>query len=283
MYPDSPVPTVSAHPTPAVLTLIGRVAIAVARKAGLSADDALDFSQQVYLQFAEDDYRAVTAFRGASSLKTYLTTIIRRLLIDQQRADRGRWRPSAAAARLGSVATELERLVYRDGVPVQESISTLHVSTGLTESRLWDLLLALPPRQPKPTEVAEVWLESFELPFLDPVHMHEEARRHRVRRRALRLGLESLPQDERQLLHLRYVSGLSVQAISERLGEAPSSLYRRYDRLLASLRRMLREHPRTCSPHGRPSTPARREAPAELRRPVRVARDTRSAAHRPPA
>jgi hypothetical protein len=53
------------------------------------------------LKLIENDYRILRSFEGLASLGTYLTTVIARLFLDFQIHEWGRWRPSAAATRLG--------------------------------------------------------------------------------------------------------------------------------------------------------------------------------------
>jgi RNA polymerase sigma factor (sigma-70 family) len=59
-------------------------------------------------------------------------------------------------------------------------------------------------------------------------------------RRALQGALRDLPTSDRLLLRLRFEDGLSVPEVARLMGEAsPFRMYRRIDRLLAALRRVL--------------------------------------------
>src|SRR5688572_6935429 len=62
------------------IALIAQVSNEVARHVRLSPDDALDFGQIVQLKMIERDYAPLRRFEERSSLKTYLTVVIRRLL-----------------------------------------------------------------------------------------------------------------------------------------------------------------------------------------------------------
>jgi RNA polymerase sigma factor (sigma-70 family) len=67
----------------------------VARRARLRPEETLDFGQTVHLRFAEQRYAAFERFEGRSSLSTYLTVVVTRMLIDWRRATEGRRRPAA--------------------------------------------------------------------------------------------------------------------------------------------------------------------------------------------
>src|SRR5882672_2358170 len=86
------------------LAWIERVVGALARRHGLSADDRADFASWVKLKLVEHDYRVLQRFRGESTITTYLTTVIAMVYRDYRAHRWGRWRPSAAALRLGRLA-----------------------------------------------------------------------------------------------------------------------------------------------------------------------------------
>ena len=112
----------STEPSSSDLVLLGEVIRGVIRRGRLSPADAEDFSQGVHLKFLETGYEAFARFDGRSTLRTYLTTVVWRLLLDWRNAAYGKWRPSAAARRLGVEAVRLDRLINRDGLTVEEAI-----------------------------------------------------------------------------------------------------------------------------------------------------------------
>ena len=63
----------------------------------------------------ERGYDIIDRFEGRSSLRTYLTVVISRMLLDWRNSKYGKWRPSKAALSLGEHAVDLERLMSRDG------------------------------------------------------------------------------------------------------------------------------------------------------------------------
>jgi len=94
----------SYEPTPEELSLLDTVIRAVARARRLACGDFQDFAQTVHLKLLERRYDAFSRFRGDSSLRTYLTVVVTRILLDWRNARYGKWRPSAAA---GSAAAPL--------------------------------------------------------------------------------------------------------------------------------------------------------------------------------
>src|SRR5262245_35135549 len=96
------------------LTLLAEVIRQAARSHGLRREDAQDFEQTVHVTLLQRNYDIFERFEGKSSLRTYLTVVIGRLMLDWRNRTYGKWRSSAAAKRLGPFAVDLERLVHRD-------------------------------------------------------------------------------------------------------------------------------------------------------------------------
>ena len=132
------------------LPVIDRATAQVARRHGFMPDDTAELTSWVKLRIIEDDYAALRKFRGESSISTYLTVVVAMLVRDYCAQKWGRWRPSACARRLGEVATRLETLVHRNGLPLQQAGELLRTS-GLTTSsdlQLSELLARMPTRRP---------------------------------------------------------------------------------------------------------------------------------------
>src|SRR5687768_6888759 len=149
---EPPLSTNDRRPTPEQLEILDDVIRHVARAGRLQPQDVEDFSQSVHVKLLERNYDVFVRFDGRSSLRTFLTVAVKRLLLDWRNALQGKWRSSAAATRLGSVAVTLERLIYRDAFHASEAIQVLR-SRGCVEStadlqKLWD---RLPKRAPKQT------------------------------------------------------------------------------------------------------------------------------------
>ncbi len=104
-----------AWPSPEELAVLDQAIRRVVRASRLPSEDAADFSQSVHLRLLERGYEPFRRFAGRSALRTFLAVVVRRMLIDWQRATLGKWRPPAAAVRLGPHAVALARLIGRDG------------------------------------------------------------------------------------------------------------------------------------------------------------------------
>ncbi len=113
-----------------------------------SQEEAEEFRSRVFLKLVQDDYAVFRKFRGQSSLRTYLTTVIQRLALDFRNHLWGKWRPSAAARRLGNVALQLEVLVSRDNRMLDEAIEILRTNhqVGLSRAELERISAQLPVR-----------------------------------------------------------------------------------------------------------------------------------------
>ncbi|MGE3510719.1 MAG: sigma-70 family RNA polymerase sigma factor [Vicinamibacterales bacterium] len=229
--------SVPAALSPDHFALLQRVIRSVARTHRLSPEDAEDFTQTVHVILLERNYDVFDRYQGRSSLATFLTVVVTRMLLDWRNATRGKWRPSARALRLGAEASMLERLIHRDGLTREEAIGTV-LSKGSAASR--DALAALAaqlPRRPRRTFLRELTDEARGcLPFDDPISAAEMRQRRRTLRRALRRACASLGADERRLLELRYGRAYSVRAIGDVLHTDPKPLYRKIERTLKTLR-----------------------------------------------
>jgi DNA-directed RNA polymerase specialized sigma24 family protein len=138
------------------LVWINRVSAMTCSQHGIWGPEAEDFAASIRLKLMEDDYAIIRKHRGESTLKTYLATVVQRQFHDYLREKRGRWRASAAARRLGPPAPDLEALVYRDGLRLDQAGERLRASgrTALSDRELRGLLKELPEREPmRPKEV----------------------------------------------------------------------------------------------------------------------------------
>src|SRR5690349_3555121 len=90
------------------LKLIEQVIAYACQRFRLRREDAEDFSSVVMVKLVENDYRKIREYKGTSSPRTYLTTVIVNLLKDYINHLWGKWRSSEEAKRLGDVAVKLE-------------------------------------------------------------------------------------------------------------------------------------------------------------------------------
>jgi RNA polymerase sigma factor (sigma-70 family) len=207
----------------------------------LSADDGDEFSSWARLRLLEDDCAILKKFRGLSTFKTFLVTVIQRLFLDWRIKEWGKWRPTADARRVGPVAIELERLVLRDHIEFEQAAETL-VSKGTAVSReecerAWAEL----PRRPARQRAGEQVLESVpsSAPAHDPVAIREQFANAGKASSALADAIPTLTPQEQLIIRLRFQDGITVARIAQLIGEEQKPLYRRIDQILARLRATL--------------------------------------------
>jgi RNA polymerase sigma factor for flagellar operon FliA len=229
-----------------LLPTIDALSAALARRRGLVGADAEDFAAHVRAQFVESEYAALRQFRGEAAITTYLSVVIASWLRAYLFARDGRWRPSAAAIRLGPVAVQLERLVTRGGRTGDEAIAELLAGGDqpYIERELRSMLRALPMRLPmRPEVVAGEHAREVPSPSASDADARLEAGEHDLAvaraRRALEASLQTLPPDDRLLVSMRFLDGLSVADIARTLRMEQKPLYRRLERALTALRQQL--------------------------------------------
>ena len=219
--------------------LIRRIVDSLARRQGLDAHEADEFFATVLLRFVESGYAPLVKFRGASSFKTYLTTVIHRQFLDYRVRLWGRWRPSAVARSRGAVAVRLDRLINRDRLATGDAIAVLRCDPTIVESddELAELARQLPDRRPPRFEGEETLRR-----LASDLHAEEALlERHRDRlaakaQSAVARALARLSPEERLIFKLRFRDGLKVRTIATTLELDPSALYRRFAKCLGKLR-----------------------------------------------
>ncbi|HET7457829.1 MAG TPA: sigma-70 family RNA polymerase sigma factor [Gemmatimonadaceae bacterium] len=226
------------------LAYIDRVIGVMARRQGLSGEDAADFASWTKLKLVEDDYAVLRKFRGESSIGTYLTVVIAMLARDYRVQRLGRWRPSAAARRAGALAVRLEVLVRRQGYRLDQAGEILRTAgeTDLSDRELGAILARIPMRAPlRPVEVGAEPLARVEAgggaDALVEAASHDWERRRA--QQALEDAMGALPAEDRTMLRMRFWEDMSVADIARGLAVEQKPLYRRLERLLAELRKKL--------------------------------------------
>ncbi|HEU0052805.1 MAG TPA: sigma-70 family RNA polymerase sigma factor [Longimicrobium sp.] len=226
------------------LAMIERLTAKLCRSRDLIGADAEDVDGWIKMKLVEDDYAAVRKFRGESGLGTYLTVVVSMLFRDRMVKDRGRWRPSAAARRLGPLAIRLETLVYKHRTPFSQAAEIVR-SEGLTDQsdhELARLLSKLKPRsQLRPQLVNPEDSDQVEAPFgADKTVIDEENdRARRETYKILLAALAALPPEDQAIVRLWIWEEKSVAEIARALSLEQKPLYRRIERLMKQLRREL--------------------------------------------
>lgn len=222
------------------LDVVERAIAFVCSRNHLSSADADDFSSYVTLRMVEDDYEVFSRFQRRASLRTYLTVVINRMLLDYRVRAWGRWRPSAEAKRCGPLAIRLEELLVRDGLRLDEAYEMLKTNHGLTVTRdeLERLAERLPSRAPRRFESDDALATVASEDRAADELVRESDRQELAARvsRALRRVMEGLEQEDQLVLVLRFEDGRTVAEIAATLRLESKALYRRVERLLGKLR-----------------------------------------------
>ncbi|HEV3048882.1 MAG TPA: sigma-70 family RNA polymerase sigma factor [Longimicrobium sp.] len=226
---------------------INRVAAMTCSQQGVWGPEAEDFAASIRLKLIEDDYAIIRKHRGEASLKTYLATVVQRQFHDYLREKRGRWRPSAAARRLGPPAPDLEALVYRDGLRLDQAGERLRTSgrTTLSDRELGELLKGLPAREAmRPKEVpADAVLDDqvADERADDRITAAEDQARLEQRKDALYRAMARLTEEERVIVRMHFVDGRSLADVARALNLEQKPLYRRVKKLRELLRTLVEE------------------------------------------
>ncbi len=219
------------------LAVIDRVIGIISRRHSLSRAEAEEFASWAHARLIDGNYAAIRKFGGRSSLATYLSVVIGNLFLDYRNSLWGRWRPSAAAQRLGPLGIRIEELLYREGHSLREAIGVLQ-SAGvmLSDSDISRLAAKIPPRE----RASEVPLEKADAagvidlhPNAAPIPEDSEVVA------AVRTALAQLPPDEQVIVRMRFWDDLTVADIARALGIEQKPLYRKIESIQKHLRAAL--------------------------------------------
>jgi RNA polymerase sigma factor (sigma-70 family) len=224
--------------------LIQRKLLQISRRSGLPEHEAEEFRSWALFKLIQDDSRVLASWKGRSSFPTFLTVVLVNLMRDYRIQVWGKWRPSAAARRLGREAVLLEQLCHRDGLLLDEAIERMRGEHGVSLSRTeLERMAAELPRRPERRWVGEEDL--LRIPVDGQVEGRiEDSERARIEEqlRTLLLPLlDALSAEDRLLLKLHYWDGLSMAAIAPLLDRPQRELYSARDKCLKKLRRHLEE------------------------------------------
>ncbi|HEX8172328.1 MAG TPA: sigma-70 family RNA polymerase sigma factor [Thermoanaerobaculia bacterium] len=216
------------------LPAIQQIITAVCRRKGMTLDEVEEFSAVVRLRMVENDYAVLRAFQGRSTFKTYLTSVVTRMLIDHQREEWGKWRRSAGAERLGTAAVELERHLYRDGRALEEALTIVGARfPEIPRPELVELAEQLTPRARRQVVALEEACDVVIPDACEDTERRDTAVRISHTAQAFMARLET---DDRLLLKLRFDAEMSVREISQSLRLDYQPLWRRLQKLYRDLR-----------------------------------------------
>jgi DNA-directed RNA polymerase specialized sigma24 family protein len=219
----------------------------IARRQRLRDDAAEDFAAWAKVRLWENEYALLRKWRGDSKLTTYLTTVAVNLGREYRVQHWGRWRPSAAAQRLGRVAILLEQLVYRDAMSLREAAEWLRTEklTDLSDRALAAVLDKLPRRKPSPrTAGGDEPVERVigDARADEPIDEEEGDEAWWALRRALQGAIARLAPLDQVVIHMHFIQGYTLADVARALKNVDQrSLYRLKDSALFALRRALTE------------------------------------------
>ncbi|MFN0178388.1 MAG: hypothetical protein ACKVZ0_06275 [Gemmatimonadales bacterium] len=207
--------------------LISRVATRLSRRGGIPAGVAEDFVSSAIARLIYDDYTVLRKFRGRGSLQGFLNTVFRHLLSDFRNEEWGRWRSSEVAKRLGPAAELLERLTYRDRLPVREAIRQVRCRFP---GELPDpvAILTRLPRRWLPRAVPETSAAGVASVCPGTGFDREEQAKVTSHLEAVIAGLDPI---DLELVRGMFWRNETVAKVARRLRLDQKSLYRRLDRL----------------------------------------------------
>jgi RNA polymerase sigma factor for flagellar operon FliA len=221
------------------LGLIEGIVRQIARRHALSAAEAEDLLSAVRLKLIENAYQILGEFEGRSALATYLTVVITRLFLDERIKAWGKWRPTAAARRLGPLAVRLEALLSRDGLTFEEASARL-VAAGSTPAELEEIHARLPVRRARVRVVAGLPDHFSEPRTVDDAEASLERREIRQRARGvLARATATLSTDDRLLVRMRFADNLPARQVAKVFGIDEKAVYRRVESVCQRLRRLI--------------------------------------------
>jgi hypothetical protein len=178
----------------------------------------------------------------ASALSAADVNVVAQNLFGYQNHLWGKWRPSAEARRLGPEAVQLDRLLSRDGYSLREASEILRTNhhVGMSPQELTDLAAKLPPRNLHRRIEGEEELQSQLSPEMTPAELavaRESAEKRRRVQGLLLEALATLSPEDRLIAKMRVQ--FSVSEIARTLNLEQKPLYRRLEKIFASLRSTL--------------------------------------------
>jgi RNA polymerase sigma factor (sigma-70 family) len=221
------------------LPVIDDVTGQVCRRHRLSSTEADEFRSDVRLHFIDRNYEVLRKFEGRCALSTYVNVVVQRVFLDWRNRMWGRWRPSTDAKRLGPTAILIERLVSRDGWPLEQAIETLRVNHQIELDEVLSAFCntlsarATTRRMVSEDDAAEVASPG---PTADDnlVMAERDFLAKRVQT-ALDRARQALPPIDRLILKMRFEDRAAVSDIARSLHIEQRPLYRTLERLLKQI------------------------------------------------
>jgi RNA polymerase sigma factor (sigma-70 family) len=206
------------------LPLIRQITASVCRRLGVTADEIDDFISELLIHLMNGDYAVIRKFRGRSSFATYLAAVATRLLLDYRNHRLGKWHDSAEAERLGPLAIDVERALYRDGLSADEAFASLAARhPSLTRAHVETLAARLPRRiRRKRVDLNEATTMASPDPAADPAKCETA----RLISKIVGSYIKGISENDQLMMRLRFEHGLTIADISRSLRVEQQTLYR---------------------------------------------------------
>lgn len=214
----------------------------ICRRHGYRGAEAEDFTSWARERLVEDDYRVLRKFEDRAKLTTYLTAVLTNLARDYRIKQDGKWRPSAAARRIGAIGVRLDVLVHRDGLPHAQAVEAVRSEfpDAPTPTELHRIIAQLPPRSRPTLMGGEALTEVAGSDRADGEALMTERHAHASRLiGALDEAIGELSDEDQVVLRLRFEQGMTTADVSRVMGLDQKALYRRVEGLLRTLRAAL--------------------------------------------
>jgi RNA polymerase sigma factor (sigma-70 family) len=226
------------------LPLVERAVAFACRRYRLDPDDAEEFRAVVNLKLVDNDCAILRAYEARSGFATFISVVVQRMALDYRIHAWGKWHTTVGAKRLGPLAVELERLLYRDGRTLADALAILGGKySGVSGESLAKLADQLPDRTPRLREVAigEADLPAISAAPDEGVYAAERRRASERLSAIMSAIMASLPEDEQLIFQLRFEGGMAVSQIARALQIDQRALYRRIERRMRDIRRELED------------------------------------------
>lgn len=215
----------------------------VAKRFRLDEEDREEFRSVVDLKLVSHAEQIFGSFKGRSSLETYLFSVISSVFWEWRNKRLGRWRPSVAATKLGTVAIELETLLMRDGYTFSQACQVLQINHGcdLPQAQLEKMAAAFPRRhrlQEIPSDGLDDATANGSNPEQELMAKDAESLSNQISK-AMRECMAMLPAQDQLIVKLHFYKDVKLVQIAHSLGFPPKALYRRVTKIMKSLRKAL--------------------------------------------
>ena len=217
--------------------------VQTARRYRLNRTEIDDLTSDVALKLIDGDYAVLRKFQGRSSLRTYLTVVVQRVLLDSRVAKWGKWRASALARRSGPAGILFEQLYAQGGLSFDAACAAIERTLGGPIDR--DTFRKLAARQSARRRLHAVCLDDVAHVLTAPANpasvlLDEDARVDAERKaRLLARAIDALPPVDRHLIRRRFFDNASIASVARETAQDQKLLYRRMSRLLTQLRHRL--------------------------------------------